>query len=163
MLVVFYRHSGIHMTRHYGHCVKTRRHPQNRKYTTYRNAVRGWFNHGRRQHAQKFGVGFELRERTHSQTTDRQTYILVHITIIRNRSKWLLLVGCCQTPILCVDVFESLGIGRHDHIQQSFVNSSISRQTCQKYVPLCLPCSVSQRNCTVVIVHSCVLRYSALN
>jgi len=64
MLVVFYRRLRIHSTHsrlhdyalykfilHYitslhdapwGHRVKTWRHPQNRKCTTYRNAVRGW-------------------------------------------------------------------------------------------------------------------------
>jgi len=35
------------------HFVKTRRHPQNLKYITYRNAVRGGPRHGHRQHTQK--------------------------------------------------------------------------------------------------------------
>jgi len=35
------------------HRVKILRHPQNRKYTTYRNAVRGGLSHGHMQRAQK--------------------------------------------------------------------------------------------------------------
>ena len=31
--------------------IKTRRHPQNRKYITYRNAIRGGLRHGHMQHA----------------------------------------------------------------------------------------------------------------
>ena len=81
MLVVFYRHLGIHVTRH-RNTVKTRRHPQNRKYTV-RNVTQ------RRQRRTeprpqeictknfvKFGRVVLEFERT-----DRQTDIL--ITILR--------------------------------------------------------------------------------
>jgi len=60
----------IHMTHHRARCVKTWRHPQNRKYITYRNAV----GKGRQQ-IQKFSeiwlCGF-WRMRSNQQT-DRQT------------------------------------------------------------------------------------------
>jgi len=60
--------------------MKIRRHPQNRKYTTYRNAVRGGPRHGHRQHALNGEVrtrGFWVMLRTNRQTdreTDKQTY-----------------------------------------------------------------------------------------
>jgi len=42
--------NSLHMTPQ-GRYLKTWRHPQNRKCTTYRNAARGGPNHGRRQRA----------------------------------------------------------------------------------------------------------------
>jgi len=78
----------------YYHYVKTWRHLQNRKYITYRNAVRGPI-HGHKQLAQniilvKFGCEvFYLCEWTDRQT-DRQTSTL--ITILRSPPgvKWFL-------------------------------------------------------------------------
>jgi len=64
------------------HAMKTRRHPESRKYTSYRNAVRKGPSHGYRQHSQKelvkiVLVGFEFCERSDRQTdrqTDKRTY-----------------------------------------------------------------------------------------
>ena len=59
-----------HIAPHNRH-MKAWRHPQNRKYITYRNAPRGEPNHGHMQHAQKFGevrpCGFRVMQ------ADRQT------------------------------------------------------------------------------------------
>jgi len=64
-LVVFYHHMTRHKTSTWKHDVS---HPQNRKYITYRNAVRGGPSHGHRQHAQKFDM-----------RADRQTEKLITI------------------------------------------------------------------------------------
>jgi len=62
---------------HWPHDIKTWRHPQNRKYLTYCNAIRGGPSHGHSQHAQnlvKFGcVVFEICEQT-----DRQTKAIIY-------------------------------------------------------------------------------------
>ena len=58
--------------------MKTWRHPQNRKYITYRNASRGEPSQGHMQHAQIFGevrpVVFELCKRTTKQTYSSQYF-----------------------------------------------------------------------------------------
>jgi len=76
--VIHSRRLGIQATRHRAHCVKTWRHPQNRKYITYRNAIRGGPIRGHGQHAQKIWWGsaerFPRYAREDSQTdTDRHT------------------------------------------------------------------------------------------
>jgi len=59
----------MHMKRHGTHCVKTWRHPRNRKYITYRNDAREGPSHGHGQHAQKIW----WRSRYATGQTDRQT------------------------------------------------------------------------------------------
>jgi len=66
------RRSGMDVTRHWADCVKIRRHPQNRKWKTYRNAAREGTNHGRRRHVQKL-VTFGLVVSEIYEWTDRQT------------------------------------------------------------------------------------------
>jgi len=63
------------------HYTKTWHHPQNWKYITYRNAVRGGPSHHHRQHAQKFGEvwphGFwvlQADRQTHKQTYSSQYF-----------------------------------------------------------------------------------------
>jgi len=66
---------GIHATHHRAQCVKTRRHPQNRKYITYRNAVRRGLNHDHRHHAHKIGWSSAMRFLRYANgQTDRQSY-----------------------------------------------------------------------------------------
>jgi len=61
----------MHQIQNY--CLKIWRHPLNRKYITYREAIRGEPSHGREQHAQKWvkfsRVVSEIYERA-----DKQTY-----------------------------------------------------------------------------------------
>ena len=54
MFVVFRRHMAYHGVEY----VKTRRHPENRTYISYRNAARSRSSHGRRQYAEKKLVKF---------------------------------------------------------------------------------------------------------
>jgi len=60
------------VTRYGAHYVNTWRHPQNRKYTMYRNAARGWPSHSRSQRAQKL-VKFVRVVSDTCERTDRQT------------------------------------------------------------------------------------------
>jgi len=48
------KHNVFRESAHWSHGMKRWRHPSNRKYIIYRNAVRGGSSHGHRQHAQKF-------------------------------------------------------------------------------------------------------------
>jgi len=91
-VLVFYRRLGIHTTQ--DHYVITLRHPQNRKYITYHNAVREKPSHGHKTHKTlvKFGrVVFELCEQTDRQT-DRQTNksygTMRHVRSGKNFSLW---------------------------------------------------------------------------
>ena len=65
------------------HSVKTCQRPQNRKYITYRSAVRGGPSHSRRQHAQAFfrssAVRFLLRHAS-ADGQNRQTNTDILIT-----------------------------------------------------------------------------------
>jgi len=77
---------------------KTRCHPQNQKYITYRNDFGAWPSHGHRQRAQKFSkdrAWGSISSRTHRHTnshSDTHTQLQTHtrtdvlITILRNRS-----------------------------------------------------------------------------
>ena len=108
MLVMFCCHLGIYTTHHKGHYVKTRRHPQNRKYITYRNAVGGGPSHGHRQHAKIRPRGLRVMR------AGRQTHVLITITgtppprsdkLLYDQTRfrlqlWLALLVClsCRAP-----------------------------------------------------------------
>jgi len=64
--------------------IKTYRHPQNRKYIEYRNAVRGDRSHEHRQHAQKFD---EFGSVVFSGQTDRHRAVSHHNTWERYRGR----------------------------------------------------------------------------
>jgi len=69
----------IHMTCHRVHYVKTWRHPQNRKYMTYLNAVTGGPSHSHRQHAKNWWSSAVWFLRYASWHTNTQTDILIAI------------------------------------------------------------------------------------
>jgi len=86
MLAVFYRRLQIHMKQ--DHYVKTWRHPQNRKWITFRNAVREGPSHGHRRHAQTIGedlpCGFRVMRADKLKKTDRRTH---HDTLPHSQGK----------------------------------------------------------------------------
>jgi len=85
MLVMFYRRLKC-VRRAIAPLCKRWRHPQNRKYITYRNATTEGTSHGHGQHARKLGTFshavFQLCKRTDKHKTDKQTYYCVPIAFL---------------------------------------------------------------------------------